>query len=76
MDKAFFARCVWQEDDIDCLDKIALLPKGMREEFMEYASDAVHDAMCDAGWEALELCLDGFLDENNLDESETDDEEL
>ena len=45
MDKAFFARCVWQEDDIDCLDKIALLPKGMREEFMEYALELKKNLM-------------------------------
>lgn len=66
MDEAFFARCVWQKEDIECLNGVELLDEDGVYELMNRATGSLEDAMTVTGWEVLQMCADELLRERGL----------
>lgn len=67
MDQKFFARCVWQEEDLDNVDGIENLPDEMRGTFMDYIARTLEDIMTSTGWDALSDGLSIFLREHGIE---------
>ena len=74
MDERYFARCVWQEEDLDDIEGIEKLPNEMRAEFMAFASRGVESVMTSVGWDALSDSLTEFLSEHGIEVDDDDDE--
>ena len=77
MDERYFARCVWQEEDLDTLDEIGKLPAELRGQFMLSIASTLEDIMTSTGWDVLNYGLCNFLREHNIPvDDEVDQEDL
>lgn len=68
MDESFFARCVWQEEDLNDIDGIEQLPPSLYGDFMYYISSTLEDIMTMTGWEVLNTGLANFLRDRGIAE--------
>lgn len=66
MDEKFFARCAWQEEDLDDLDEIGKLPVELRGAFVDSIARTLEDIMTSTGWDVLNDGLCNFLRERGL----------
>lgn len=79
MDERYFARCVWQEEDLDALDEIGKLPYELRGSFIDSIASTLEDIMTSTGWDVLNCGLSDFLRDHNIacdDELDQEDLEL
>lgn len=77
MDERYFARCVWQEEDLDALDEIAKLPTELRGQFMLSIASTLEDIMTSTGWDVLNQGLCNFLRDHDIPvDDEVDQEDL
>ena len=77
MDERYFARCVWQEEDLDALDGIEKLPAELRGQFMLSIASTLEDIMTSTGWDVLNQGLCNFLRDHDIPvDDEVDQEDL
>jgi len=77
MDDHYFARCVWQEEDLDALDEIGKLPAELRGQFMLSIASTLEDIMTSTGWDVLNQGLCDFLRYHDIAvDDEVDQEDL
>lgn len=66
MDLMYFARCVWQEEDLDALDEIGKLPDELRGQFVLSIASTLEDIMTSTGWDVLNQGLCNFLRDHDI----------
>jgi hypothetical protein len=68
MDEKFFARCVWQEGDLEALDGIEKLDRDQRYTLINRVRSTLEDIMTSTGWEVLQTALDEYLRDLKLED--------
>jgi hypothetical protein len=63
LDKRYFARCAWVDEDLDDLTGIENLTSEQRKELKRRAQYCMEERMCEVGWETLQDVLDNMLRE-------------